>query len=392
MKESFFLVISLLLSTASYSQKRGFAYATYLQVKDKYSTCFDSTKVRKCEKAAEHLSFIGLNRESLATYNICHPTTYSMPEETGRSIEDYKPIDAEKHLLHLSEDRQVVMINENHSSPQHRLFTANLLKGLKKRGFTHLGLEGLRDANLLKEKGYPTKRMGYYVADPQYANMIREALKLGFTIFDYDTSRVSVKIRELTQAKRIAKVLSKNPDAKIIIHAGGGHIREDTTYYGGLMAYQFKKLTGIDPLTINQTRMNEQSSTACEHPFYASIKNLPSPSFMQHRKTKNLYSDSASDLILFHPRTRYKKERPSWLYNNKRYHRKRIKLEDSLVFPILILVFPTKDKDILTVPSDAIELHKKNRKALLFFPEKGKYDVAILEGSGKKIIETIEIK
>lgn len=86
------------------------------------------------------------------------------------------------------------------------------------------------------------------------ANLIRTASRLGFTIVDYeDDMEKGEGQREFNQAMNLQKkTLTKDPTAKLIVLAGHDHINElrDGRLW---MAAEFKRLTKIDPLTINQT-------------------------------------------------------------------------------------------------------------------------------------------
>ncbi len=53
----------------------------------------------------------------------------------------YKRGSAIQYILSQSKEHQVVIINEAHHLSQHRVFTTQLLAGLKDQGFKHLGLE-----------------------------------------------------------------------------------------------------------------------------------------------------------------------------------------------------------------------------------------------------------
>jgi hypothetical protein len=53
---------------------------------------------------------------------------------------------------------------------------------------------------------------GYYLKEPQFGNLIRTALKLGFEIFPYEADlKYFGKDREIQQAKNIQQVLKSDP-------------------------------------------------------------------------------------------------------------------------------------------------------------------------------------
>lgn len=154
----------------------------------------------------------------------------------------------------LARDTRVVMLNENHWYPKHRLFAMQLLKKLKKSGYTHLALEALfpNQGRKINERGYPTFNSGYYIKEPFFGQFVRKAKELGFEISGYENENREIN-RELGQAQNLKLILDENPNHKIFVYAGLDHILEEETKSGKRMAAYFKELTGINPLTINQT-------------------------------------------------------------------------------------------------------------------------------------------
>ncbi len=162
-------------------------------------------------------------------------------------------------------NHQVVMINEDHSTEKHRVFSEILLEPLFDLGFRYLAIETLseKDKNLNSRK-FPIKSSGTYSNEPNYANFIRTALEMGFELIPYeirdddeDDSGESnfITYREECQSNHLADFIKQNPKAKIFVHAGWDHIKEHTTTKW--MAERFREKTGINPLTISQAHMDE---------------------------------------------------------------------------------------------------------------------------------------
>ncbi|MDO5610946.1 MAG: hypothetical protein Q4G62_09305 [Pseudomonadota bacterium] len=96
-------------------------------------------------------------------------------------------------ILDMTRDQRVVMINEAHTVARTRVLTLQLLEPMREAGFTHLGLETLSvgdDGRLfddaLPTRGYPTNHSGYYTREPIFAEIIREAIRLGYTLVAYE--------------------------------------------------------------------------------------------------------------------------------------------------------------------------------------------------------------
>ena len=154
----------------------------------------------------------------------------------------------------LSQDTRIVILNENHWYPKHRIAAKKLLSPLKRQGYTHLAVEAVNKEkeNELNLRRYPVKSTGYYTQEPFFGQLLREAMKMGFTIVGYDESETDN--RERSQAQNIKVILDQNAKAKVFIYVGVDHVLEEGRK-NKRMAYYLKNMTGIDPLTINQTEL-----------------------------------------------------------------------------------------------------------------------------------------
>ncbi|MDR3184178.1 MAG: hypothetical protein LBT49_02070, partial [Prevotellaceae bacterium] len=153
-------------------------------------------------------------------------------------------------LLQQSKERQIVMINENHFSPDNRLLVMLLLDDWYKQGFRYLALEMLWDKNI-NGRGFAASHSGFYTKEPMASKLIKEASNRGFKVFGYDDFS---KDRERNQAKNIYDCTFKvDTLAKVIVLAGFEHISERASAGGRTwMAAEFKQTYHIDPLTIDQ--------------------------------------------------------------------------------------------------------------------------------------------
>ena len=124
----------------------------------------------------------------------------------------FEESNAIEYILEKAKEHQIVIINEGHHMPQHRVFTTQLLEGLKEQGFNHLGLETYfanpKADSLLQENGYPTLKSGYYTKEPQFGNLVREAHKQGYKVFGYESQgHKNGKEREINQARNIKEYI-----------------------------------------------------------------------------------------------------------------------------------------------------------------------------------------
>jgi hypothetical protein len=177
-------------------------------------------------------------------------------------------------ILELAKDRKAVFFNEAHSAPVTRTLTIEMLPKLRAQGFNYFAAETLYGNDVkLNQRGYPTPDSGFYINEPLYGEMVRTALKLGFKVIAYDVENAGAgDPRELAGAQKLYHVFKQDPNARLIVDAGFAHIQKTGKYLGGSsMAEFFEKMSGIDPLCIEQTMMIQHSRPDQDHPYYTAI-------------------------------------------------------------------------------------------------------------------------
>ncbi|MDI1303700.1 MAG: hypothetical protein PSX42_02405, partial [bacterium] len=127
-------------------------------------------------------------------------------------------------IAEIAKENQVIMLNEDHYYPKHRLFAMELLETLKAKGYNYLSLEGFNITSKEKEST-PNYRNGLYTSEPYFAHFIRKAIALGFTVAGHENVDKGVD-REMGQAKNIIKILEKDPKSKIFVYVGHDHIEK----------------------------------------------------------------------------------------------------------------------------------------------------------------------
>jgi hypothetical protein len=209
-------------------------------------------------------AYIALNKaynyytpESKGFFDQILATYYSFAGDIARSDSVWKQLAQTKDtcdclqtgdisdLLKIITRNQVVMFNEAHHVPKHRLFVSNLLDTLYNQGFRYLALEAFTGDSLFYQTGFLSADNGFYLREPNFANLVRKAYKLGFKVFGYDDMSA---MRDSIQAVNIFnQTIKKDVTAKVVVLAGWGHIDRNA------MAGKFEKISGIKPLTIDQT-------------------------------------------------------------------------------------------------------------------------------------------
>ncbi|WP_158885669.1 hypothetical protein [Rhodanobacter sp. L36] len=176
---------------------------------------------------------------------------------------DWKMASAGDVITGLAAGRRIVMINEAHHDAHTRQLTLELLPRLRAIGFNYFAAEALvSEDDALAHRGYPIASSGTeYLREPSYGDIIRVALKLGFTVVSFDVENSSLQEREAGQANNLyKKVFSKDPHARLFVHSGYAHIDKAKGRLGNTlpMATQLQTLTHIEPLSIDQTQFREQ--------------------------------------------------------------------------------------------------------------------------------------
>jgi hypothetical protein len=314
-------------------------------------------------------------------------------------LEGYRAVDALKAIGSLAETHQIILINEAHHAPQHRAFTFLLLQALRQKGFTHFAAETLseRDAQM-NERRYPTKATGFYTNEPLYGELVRTAFKLGYRVVPYEwAGEYTPDKRERGQAQNLVdRILKDNPKAKILVHAGHGHIDESGGGISGArtMAQRLKEITGIDPLTIDQTEMTEHSAPDYERPLYRYImakKLISNPSVFQNAQSEWWTAQKGKrDLTLFHPRSEYQDGRPTWLRLGG--ERKPYKLPKDVcqTAPRCLVRARAVTEEADAVPVDQVEVIADNKLLVLMLPP-GEFAVEVKDAADK-ILKTWRIK
>lgn len=348
-------------------------------------------------------SYIGEYEKSLVANDKDFESWGELTQEDINYFKQFKPQNAKNYILQRAKYEKIIAMNEAHFQPNHRVFTASLLENLYSLGFRYLAIETLSnnstvskndmrsEVDFLNDRKYPTITSGYYLKEPQYGNLVRDALKIGFTLIGYEakighTNQVNRQVnREIEQAKNLAKIFEKDKNAKMLIHCGYSHIREDSVDgWVKAMCGRLKEFTGINPFTIDQEVLTERSQKKYENPFYKMIKIKESSVFINEiGEIFNGKKDSKSyDIRVAHPRTIYQYGRPTWLLRDDGWKFFEIQKESiKISYPIMIFAYNLNENKNRAIPLDVIEISKHNIKKALILP-KGVFDLKIKNNKG----------
>jgi len=299
----------------------------------------------------------------------------------------YKKVNAKNYILEKAKETRIVIINEAHHNSFHRVFTKSLLKKLYDLGYTNLGLEALSTSDslnlALNKRKYPILEDGHYIKEPQFGNLVREALEIGYHLFSYDTlTRGNQSIREITEAKNIQKEIDSKPNEKFLIHCGYAHVHEgEDKSWAVTMAQRLKEYTEIDPLTISQTSYSEKGKPEFNHPLLKAFDIKESTILLDQENNpfKHKQNGAYADLAVFHPNTEYINNRPNWLFENENKNVPISLVEIEIEYPIMVFAFKKGEDIHSAVPIDIAEVKNSTESCYLSL-KNGSYKIIITDG------------
>jgi len=263
-------------------------------------------------------------------FDIARDMQAQYARSTGLALDAASAEDALAAIVREAKIRQIVILNEAHHVPFHRVFAARLARELRKIGYEYLAAE----AFTLEMPLHPAavdRNMGFYVNEPMYGAFVRSAIRDGWSFvgYDHDASGANPnereRLREIGAARNLVeRIFAKNPKAKVFMYVGYGHAdkgREARKDGWMSVATLLREQLGIEPLTIEQTYMYGRGDARVEHPAYRDAMRRFAPKLPVVLRTPAGGYAMASvrpgsyDMQVFHPdETMHGKEgRPLWM-------------------------------------------------------------------------------
>ena len=381
------LLFLINLSLTAQPQKQFYKFSA-----DIASEIAKDTTPWKYQMGATAYSISGYYQEALTEWDKIGGPIHKLSSDDSLYLKAFRPVTASDYIIERSKNEKLIIINEAHHNSMHRVFTNSLLKGLYDNGFTYFGLEAVADT-MINSRGYVTSETGYYTNEPHFANLINDALAIGFTVFGYEAKGVNGKQREIEQAQDIQRIISENPSTKILIHCGWEHVIEGTPGNKGwekAMAGRVKELTNIDPFTIDQTHYSERGNATFNHPYIQMVNQGQSVIMLDDTgKTFNgSPTANQTDSRIIHPITTYVNGRAVWLLMNgaRKFHG----IETSgIAYPFLVKAY-NDTHGPLAIPVDIIEVTAAGSSSHLVL-RPGKYKIVILDKNHEVLKEYIEV-
>jgi len=304
-------------------------------------------------------------------------------------------------ILTLAEDRNVIIINEDHTMPRDRAFILDLLVALRSRGFTHYAAETFSKQAIKSASPYILVGDGSYTNEPIFGRLATKAKTLGYKLVAYEMTMEQmlapsgltieeimadselnlgeilagsssigdqIEMREVAQSENLIKnLLGEAPEAKVIVHVGHSHASEITEGGHLWMAARLKDKTGIDPLTISQTLCQSDGTEV-----YVATNAINREGASQM---------SFTDLLIAHPPLAFEKHRPVW---RRDLGDKEVNIPQKVLSatePILIEV-RTLEQPVSAVPVERLLVRPEEHDIPLLLPP-GEYRIEAFNSNGK---------
>jgi hypothetical protein len=368
------LGLALILTSCAVAQERK---QTYQFSEDILKQIDADTTAWKYQLGATDLSFSGYYNQALQIWLKNGART---PQRLAIDSSFYSKSvknDAKAYIIERSKKEEIIVINEAHHNPMHRVFTASLLKELYQNGYRYLGLEALADT-AINDRKFATNDSGFYTKEPQFGNLIAEALRFGYTVFGYEaTAGKNGKEREIEQARNIERFVKNNPKGKLLIHCGFSHVFENEYKpWEKAMAGRLKEYLDIDPFTIDQELYTERGPEAY-NPLFVNLNTSGKPIVLSTESGEVFAGQrkpNQTDIVIIHPQTELLNGRAHWLQDGKlkvtideKYQKKH---------PLLALAYRDSESSQNGIPADIVEILEENSPNY-FYLKPGKYEIVI---------------
>lgn len=259
------------------------------------------------------------------------PNRQDLPAETAAKMKRARVEAALPVIVAAARRTRIVILNEAHHSPRDRLFALQVARALRPLGYDILAAEAFNNypepLERMARERFPRRGTGTYLKEPVFGDFVRQALALGYTPVAYeqtpDQRRAGppgIPGREQAEAENLAAIVRAHPGHKFFIYVGFSHLAEAPVDQGAgadeWMAARLRKMIAVDPLTVEQTTLAEDSTFGQGRQAWA----LAAP---RVRRTSILRVDgrpyafgpyaAAVDLQVVHPAARFVEGRPDWL-------------------------------------------------------------------------------
>ncbi len=380
--------------------KREGTFAKYLFLASPAVRDDPSLRELAAQMLATDLSFLGRPNDALRAFPMRKDDRPRPDDELSvPTISAFNAMPAVDWITNEASNYRMIMVNEAHHVPQTRVLTFSLLRTLCDKGFDVLAVETLVNNGYEPlAKGYPNRGTGMYSQEPVFAELLREAKRLGYKLLPYETnaarSEETQQQRETGQAQAIADFLASNPNARILVHAGYGHINErqkDSPDSARPMAMELARLTDLPMLTVDQTstRSYELNDIKTIGRQLSTRFQVTEPSVLIDRKNGTPWSNKpgANDVSVLLPTPSASPIRPDWLTLGGIRQAMMVDMTPCIDhLPCLAEARYTNEGDD-AIPADQFVLLSKDETSAPLYLAPGRYRLRLVGNEGRALTE-----
>jgi hypothetical protein len=350
-----------------------------------------------CQLRGQAEVWLGDHASALHWFESCNwswgDSVYTLPPGT-------RAADALTLISAAADTARIVMVNERHHAASDRLLTLRLLPVLWQKGYRYFAAEAFDWRDTTFNLRGTAKVGGGYVDEPVFGEIVREARRLGYTLVPYeaDAAQNAAKDSLTPQQRRDRaealnlneRIFRRDPNAKVLVHAGFGHVQERPTKDWTPMAWYLHELTGLDAITVDQTVMAEASTPAHEHPAYRAayaaglVRSQPVVLTNAAGQPLPPIRFQGVDVQVVTPRTTYTRGRPDWMTLGGRRRAVEVPVPECARRPCIVEVRLADD------PEDAVPLDRAEARAAtvrLFLPLTGRVRIRLFAPTGELLRE-----
>jgi hypothetical protein len=379
------------------------SWAATFRFRDAESRYFSHPQWRGayCQIRAQSETWLGDHAAALRWWDTCRgarrDSAYTLPAGT-------RAADAFDRIVAAADTARVVMVNERHHATSDRLLTLRLLPVLRQRGYRYFAAEAFdwRDTAINRRAAAGVGISGGYVDEPVFGEIVREARRLGYTLVPYEAQPEQTagndslnpqRRRDRAQARNLHdRIFRGDPAARVLVHAGYAHVQERPVGTWSPMAWYLRELTGIDPVTVDQTTLAEASTPSKEHPAYRAAV---AAGLVRHEAVVLVDSTGhllppialeAVDMQVLAPRTTYTRGRPDWMTLRGRRRPAEVSAPGCASRPCIV------EARLLNDPGDAVPLDRTEAHedvVCLFLPANERVRIRVMAPTGV-LLKTFE--
>ena len=343
---------------------------------------------------------------------------YAVPPAVPPVLPDLsgcRAVDALETIVLAARHRQIVILNEAHHASRCRAFASTLAERLHQEGFTVFAAEAFDNAQrpsaaaaALNAGAAVTPAIGWYAADPVFAEAVRSARRQDYRFGAYEARAIQLagtsgdremEAREDGEANNfIADILAANPKARVFVYCGYDHVMKAEDPHGQMwFAARLKAKTGIDPLCISQSWGLPPPDLVPPDPGLKALLDqfalaVPAVLFDRNNHPVPLAMPAGTvDVEVVHPQLPPVDGRPGWLTALPGRKKAVFALAALTGAHDLVKAVPAGEAvNPAAVPSDQYPLKPGTREAV-FFLAAGRYEIRLETDDGRRVLGALTV-